>query len=47
MDVWVISNLHDHSIGCVVFIINQTLHIFGIFFRLVMEKESTMGQGHL
>jgi hypothetical protein len=40
MDVWVNSNIHDHSIGCVVYIINQTLHIVGIFLRLVMEKES-------
>jgi hypothetical protein len=47
MDVRVSSNLHDHSIGCVIFIINQTLHIVGIFLRLVMEKESTTVQRHV
>jgi hypothetical protein len=47
MGVWVSSNIHDHSIGCVVFIKNQTLHIVGIFLRLVMEKESKTVQGHV
>jgi hypothetical protein len=40
MDVQVNSNLHDHSIGCVIFTRIQTLHIVGISLRLVMEKES-------
>jgi hypothetical protein len=47
MGVQVSSNLHDHSIGCVIFIKNQTLHIVEIFLRLVMEKESMMVQGHV
>jgi hypothetical protein len=47
MGVQAISNIHDHSIGCVVFIKNQTLHIVGNFLRLVMEKEIMMVQGHL
>jgi hypothetical protein len=47
MGVWVSSNLHNHSIGYVVFIKNQTLHIVGIFLRLVMEKESTTVQGNV
>jgi hypothetical protein len=42
MGVCVSSNPHDNSIGCDIFIKNQTLHIVGIFFRLVMEKESTV-----
>jgi hypothetical protein len=46
MGVRVSSNLHDHSIGYVIFIKNKTLHIVGIFLRLVMEKESTTVQGH-
>jgi len=41
MGVWASSNFHDHSIGYVVFIKNQTLDIVGIFLRQVMEKEST------
>jgi hypothetical protein len=47
MDVWVSSNIHDHSIGCVIFIRNKTLQIVGICLRLVMENESTMVQGHV
>jgi hypothetical protein len=47
MGVRVSSNLHDHSIGYVVFIKNKKLHIVGIFLRLVMEKESTMVQGNV
>jgi hypothetical protein len=47
MGVKVTSNLQDHSIGYVFFIKNQTLHIVGIFLRLVMEKESTTVQGHV
>jgi hypothetical protein len=41
MGVWVSLNIHDHSIGYVVFIKNLTLHIVEIFLRLVMGKEST------
>jgi hypothetical protein len=47
MGVWVSSNIHDHYIGYVIFIKNKTLHIVGIFLRLVMEKESTTVQEHV
>jgi hypothetical protein len=47
MGVWVSSNLHDHSMGYVIFIKKLTLHIVGIFLRLVMEKESMTMQGHV
>jgi hypothetical protein len=42
MDVKVNSNLHNHSIGSVVFIRNQMLNIVGISSMLVIGKESMM-----
>jgi len=46
-DAQVNSNIHDHSIVFFVFIRNETLHITGIYSRLVMEKERMMVQGHV